>query len=122
MSSETRQPDDDQFLADETIRLAEEALSLREAGVPLYRIAKALGYSSTDDVRDALQLARNAPAPEERLEDERELYADRLDRLILGSWKHAVSGDSPEMTRLVGDLLEARSKLLGLGRPQRHEP
>jgi hypothetical protein len=98
---------------------ADRALSMRRAGVSLRQIAQVLGYEDADAVRDDV---RSASGGMVRVEDERDLDADRLDRLLVGLWQRATSGEDPAATKLAKEIIEVRERLLGLRRAPRQDP
>lgn len=96
-----------------------QALELRLAGVTLSEIARMLGYKSASGVVKALDSAilRTLQQPADNV---RALELTRLDRLVIALWPKALAGDSDAVRRVL-DIMERRSKYLGLDANKRVE-
>lgn len=91
------------------------ALELRKAGATYRQIAAELGYSQGRSAQKAVETAleelRREPA-----EQLLELELQRLDRMQVGLWSHAVAGDLAAV-QLVLRIMERRARYCGLDAP-----
>lgn len=96
-----------------------QALELRKAGVGFQAIADRLGYSDHSGayraVKSALKKTLQEPADEVRA-----LELERLDKLLLGLWPRATSGNDRAIDRVL-KIMQRRANLLGLDAPQKVE-
>lgn len=92
-----------------------QALELRKAGVGYEQIALKVGYSGPGaayrEIHAALREITREPA-----EELRTLETERLDRMLMGLWEKARSGDLKTVDRVLR-IMERRSRLLGLDAP-----
>lgn len=94
-----------------------QAFELRKAGVGYRQIAERTGVSlqvAHNDVRVVLESLTNV----EDVEDMRQLELERLDRLRMGLWARATSGDLPSIETFLRVSARA-AKLAGLDAPVR---
>jgi len=95
------------------------ALRLRAAGANYEQIADKLGYRSRSGawkaVSSAMQKLKQEGAKEARM-----LQVQRLDELLLGTWKRAKTGD-PRAVRAALAILERQARLMGLDAPSKLE-
>jgi hypothetical protein len=93
-----------------------KALELRKSGASYEMIARECGYKNRsrafEAVNRSLQALTQDPAKEVLA-----LELERLDRLLLGIWEKARSGDLPYLDRTLR-IMERRSALYGLDRPR----
>lgn len=94
----------------------EKALVLRLSNWSYPAIVTRLGYSSVDEVMNAVRLISQEQLRVETPEENRNLDAYRLDELIRGLWNRGRAGDLDVIDRLI-KLLDRRAKLLGLDMP-----
>ena len=103
----------------ETLRRRQtECLELRMTGATIRQIAEAIGVSPATahrDVRAALK--RLAKQDAEVTKGYRHLNLARLDRLLLGLWGAATSGNNLAATREARAIIRAQNDLLGLNAP-----
>lgn len=93
------------------------AIELRKDGLNYDQIAEVLKISRQGAwqlVNDGLKNYRRVTA--EAVEEVRELEVQRLDRLLMGHWEKAMSGDD-KSAGVVLKIMERRSRLLGLDTP-----
>ncbi len=99
-----------------------QALELRIGGATYARIAEALGMTSGGAFKAVARgLARIAGESEEKATTLRRIEMLRLDRMHLGLWGRASSGDEKAVRAELG-ISKRRSELLGLDRRPRPEP
>jgi len=91
------------------------ALELRKAGADYEAIARQVGYASGSGAFKAIQAALK-DVVREPAEEVRTIELERLDRIMLGLWKQATSGDARAVDRVL-KIMERRAKLLGLDAP-----
>ena len=92
-----------------------QALELRKAGYSFPKIAEALGYKGPSGAYDAVHSAirRTLTEPAREVVD---LELARLDALLVAVWPNAIRGDDKAIRRVL-DIMERRSKYLGLDAP-----
>lgn len=100
----------------------EQALELRLGGASFARIGEALGMTSGGAYKATTRaLARLDGKTEEKAATLRRIEVLRLDRMHLGLWPRATSGDEKAVRAELG-ISKRRSELLGLDRKPRPEP
>ena len=102
----------------ESAQRQQKAIDLRLAGATFEKIGDALGVSRQAAHkmvgRAVSQMAEDNADAIERV---RAIEVARLDRLLLGVWQPARSGDLRAVDRAL-KIMERRARLLGLDRPQ----
>jgi hypothetical protein len=105
--------------AEDVEQRRKQAIELRIAGATYEAIAKQVGYcdrtAAYRAVRDGL-----AAIPREAADALRNLENDRLDRIFLGLWQKARSGDKDAINGAL-NVMARRAKLLGLDAPTKVE-
>jgi len=98
-----------------------KALELRKAGMSYMAIGKQLGVESSTACADVNKLLN------ERIEDNKEnedytlyLELERLDSLLVETWKQVIQGDLQAIDRAL-KIMERRSKYLGLDAPEKRQ-
>ena len=100
----------------------EQALELRLGGASYAMIGEALGMTPSGAFKAVERaMARQSAATDEQAEKLRRLEVVRLDRLLMGQWPRAKSGDE-KAARVALQISKRRSELLGLDRKPRPEP
>lgn len=89
-----------------------QALELRKAGATFEAIATQVGYTNPSAAHKAVKRAmdRTIREPADEL---RALESERLDRMLLTSWKLAIAGDLKAVDRVL-KVIELRARLFGL--------
>jgi len=96
-----------------------KALEARKAGHTYPEIAKMCGYKSEQYAYEAVKTAIHKII-KEPAKEVLALETQRLDKLMLGCWKVATSGDLRAIDRVVR-IMERRANLLGLDAPRKSE-
>lgn len=97
------------------------ALELRKSGATYRQIARQLGVSHTQIMRDVQSsLAEIAQQREQEAKQLRELEAMRYDALQSSIWMRAVKGDIGAITTVL-KIMQQRAQLLGLNEATKHE-
>lgn len=100
----------------------EQALDLRLGGATYAQIAEALGMTSGGAYKAVMRaLVCLAAETEQKAETLRRIEYLRLERMHLGLWGRAKSGDEKAVHAELG-IAKRRSELLGLDRKPRPEP
>ena len=104
------------------IELAERrarALELRKAGATYDQIAQQAGYSSRANAyRDVMKAIKDITA--EPAADVKTLELARLDAMLMGTWRPAITGNQGAIDRVIR-IMDRRAKLLGLDAPVKTE-
>ncbi|MGO8685209.1 MAG: hypothetical protein ACLQUT_11610 [Thermoleophilia bacterium] len=99
----------------------EQALELRLSGASYAQIGEALGMTAGGTFKAVERaLARQTAETNEKAEKLRRFEVSRLDRLLMGLWPRARSGDE-KAARVAIQISKRRSELLGLDRKPRPE-
>jgi hypothetical protein len=99
----------------------EQALELRLSGASYAQIGEALGMTAGGTFKAVERaLARQTAETNEKAEKLRRFEVARLDRLLMGLWPRARSGDE-KAARVAIQISKRRSELLGLDRKPRPE-
>jgi hypothetical protein len=94
-------------------------IELRRTGATWRQVADQMGYAGPSGAYQAYQrIANRFIRP--KLEELRDIELDRLDRLQLGIWAKAASGDIKAIDSVLR-IIEKRAKLLGLDSAQKIE-
>ena len=97
------------------------AMPMRIAGASYEMIGQKLGFSRQYAHKlISGHLQQLAAENRDSFTELQELELGRLDRLLLGVWNAAISGDPQSIDRTL-KIMERRSKLLGLDAPERKE-
>ena len=100
----------------EVLERENKIIELRRAGATWAVIADRVGYASASGAYNAYQrIAERVIRP--NLEEYRDMELDRLDRLQMGVWSKALSGDSRAVDSVL-KIIDRRSRILGLDAPK----
>ena len=100
----------------EVLERENKILELRRAGTTWAVIAERVGYASPSGAYQAYQrIAQRFIRP--KLEELRDTELDRLDRLQLGVWGKAITGDLRAIDAVLR-IIDRRARLLGLEAPK----
>lgn len=103
---------------------AQAAVALRLAGAPFPDIAESLGYASAHDARDAIEQILASTVESDDLNSTRNMYNQRLNRLLQSVWPKALNDKDPKHLEYVRTALaieERRARLMGTDAPTKHE-
>lgn len=90
-----------------------QALEMRKAGATFDQIAAALHYSDRGQAHHSV-MGLLRMQNEEAAESERQLQLGRCDRLLLGVWANAITGQDLDSTGMALKIVERICRLLGL--------
>ncbi len=100
---------------------AKKAVELRLAGASYGQIAERLGVTPSGAWRMvARELERVEKGVEESAKELRRMELMRLDRMMLGLWQDAITGNAPSVDRILR-IMERRAQILGIDAPDKHE-
>lgn len=103
---------------------AQAAVALRLAGAPYPDIAESLGYATASDAQHAVEQLLASTVESEDLASTRNMYNQRLNRLLQSVWPKALNDRDPkqlEYVRAVISIEERRARLMGTDAPTKHE-
>ena len=103
---------------------AQAAVALRLAGAPYTDIAESLAYATAADAQRAVESLLAATVEAEDLASTRNLYNQRLNRLLQSYWPRALNPKDPkqiEYGNMVLKIEERRARLMGTDAPTKHE-
>lgn len=103
---------------------AQAAVALRLAGAPYVDIAESLAYATAADAQQAVESLLASTVEAEDLASTRNMYNQRLNRLLQSVWPKALNSNDPkqlEYVRAVLQIEERRARLMGTDAPTKHE-
>lgn len=95
----------------------QRAVALRIAGHSYAEIARLLGWADESGARYAIRACQKR-ADNELVSDLRALEDQRLDKLFMAHWPHALTGDI-ESSKIILKIAEQRARLHGLNKPEK---